>query len=45
MASTLVAVAMATPQRAVISRVEGTRWPGWSSPRSIWPRSSAAIRA
>ncbi len=44
-ASTLLAVAMATPHRWVMARVEGTRSPGRSSPRSMRPRSSAAIRA
>ena len=43
-ASTRDAVAIATPQRRVISRADGTRSPGASSPRSICARSSAAIR-
>jgi len=44
-ARALVAVAIATPHRAVISRVDGTRLPGASSPVSIRCRTSAAIRA
>jgi hypothetical protein len=41
----LVAVAIATPQRWVICRVDGTRSPGRSAPLEICSRSSAAIRA
>ncbi len=40
--SALVAVAIATPHSRVISRVEGTRSPGASSPASIRSRSAAA---
>ncbi len=43
-ASTLVAVAMATPHSWVIRRAEGTRSPGRSSPSLIRRRISPAIR-
>lgn len=43
-ASTLVAVAIATPHSWVIARVDGTRSPGFRVPAAIRPRSSAAIR-